>query len=277
MDPLTVGLISGGASLLGSVFSSNTSAQNTQQQIAGQQQMQAQSEAFNASQAQMNRDFQQQMSSTAYQRASSDMKAAGLNPAMMFGSGSAASSLSGSSASIGTPTMPTPQRTSPLAGIGDAASKMVSSAIQAKTYDKMVEEVANLQTDRARIAAATGLLGAETGLVGQRTKTEVEETEKRAAEKLTARAGTHVSALKAAEADAVGKMPTWLFNTINQSGYVGGKVSDTIEPATQLFNSAMRSRGLDLLREKMGQSRHSTEHYDVRPGGYTRNREEWSQ
>lgn len=54
---------------------------------------------FNAEQAQISRDWQERMSSTAYQRAVADMRKAGLNPALMFGSGSAASTPSGSSAS----------------------------------------------------------------------------------------------------------------------------------------------------------------------------------
>ncbi|UPW41570.1 DNA pilot protein [Peromfec virus RodF8_53] len=54
---------------------------------------------FNAEQAQINRDWQERMSNTAYQRASADMQAAGLNPALMYGSGAAASSGSGARAS----------------------------------------------------------------------------------------------------------------------------------------------------------------------------------
>lgn len=50
---------------------------------------------------QMQQDFQERMSNTAYQRATADMKAAGLNPMMMFGgSGGAASSPSGGQANI---------------------------------------------------------------------------------------------------------------------------------------------------------------------------------
>ncbi len=54
---------------------------------------------FNAKQAKINRDWQEQMSNTAYQRGVKDMQAAGLNPALMYGSAGPATTPSGSLAS----------------------------------------------------------------------------------------------------------------------------------------------------------------------------------
>lgn len=57
---------------------------------------------FNASEAQKTRDFEKEMSSTAYQRAVEDIEQAGLNPNMIYGSGGTpASTPTSSSAAAG--------------------------------------------------------------------------------------------------------------------------------------------------------------------------------
>lgn len=54
--------------------------------------------AFSALEAQKNRDFQEQMSNSAYSRAASDLKSIGINPYAVLGGFSAASTPSGSAA-----------------------------------------------------------------------------------------------------------------------------------------------------------------------------------
>lgn len=225
MWPFLGSLVSGGASLLGSMFSSNTSADNTQANIA----MQQQTNQMAMAEAQKNRDFTQQMSSSAYQRASQDMQSAGLNPAMMFGSGGPASTPGGTQPQLGTAKS---ENTSPFAGLGDAAGKAVSTAISMKQFERMTEEIANLKVENEKMQAVTSN-------VKQSTETEKQETVRRG--NLASQTGLAMPSHRVAsqEAEAIENLPRWARDLLAQGQYGGKKLDDVLAP---ILNSARSVR-----------------------------------
>lgn len=230
MDPVSA-LIAGGASLIGGWMNSTTSASNVQAQIQANQQMVQQQE-----------QFQENMSNTAYQRASADMQKAGLNPMMMFGSGGPASTPGGASI---------PQTVNKQ-GMGSAVASSVQSALDAsvkqKTMDKMTDEMANLQTTRGLIAAQTDAqkkqlgeiqatidnLNARTDLTKQEKLTEVEETLRRS--NLASLSGLQMPEARysAGQFERKESAPGWL----KSGAAYGPMVGEAIKPALDTVSSA---------------------------------------
>lgn len=84
-----------------SLFSPNTAVGSIGRAMTGSGLTGAQNEqnAFNASQAEITRQWQEKMQGSQYQRSVKDMLAAGLNPALMYGSSGVASMPTGATAS----------------------------------------------------------------------------------------------------------------------------------------------------------------------------------
>lgn len=211
MDPIFGGLLGAGMSLFGNMFSNNNNQAMMQQQQA----------------------FQEKMSSTAYQRAYKDMTAAGLNPMMMFSSGSAASTPPGAS----------PVAQQPAGSLSvDAMQKALSTATQMRVADATIN---NLVEQNAKIKAETLTERERPALVGQQVLLTADQASKVATETNTLREALPIvvnDALRSKNEHEFRK--TRAGKLLDQSGLAGRKAADTLSPVTNVISSAKGVKSL---------------------------------
>jgi len=206
-------MIMGGLSLAGGIWKN---AQDDDRQERTNQ--------FNAQQAQLNREFQERMSNTAYQRGMADMKAAGLNPILAYQKGGASSPAGGQA------TGSTPK------DAADLASTAVSSAQQNR---RLAVEIENMKTQNNLLNAQTAQNLSATTLNNENAKKSMAETAIKV-EELGPAMKNRLE--KDIEADVLNHPAGKL---AKQTGYS----ASLVQPVPDLVNSGLRA-GRDTFRNR---------------------------
>lgn len=153
-------LVSGALSFFGGSNTNATNAKIAAQQMAFQAQQAEINRQFNAEQTKIARDWDYYLSNTAFQRQMSDMRSAGLNPILAAGKGSGAPMLApGAATSSAMPQGHSWKAENVLGGVAHSAARAGEAA---NTIMKGRQEVALTEKQVENAAATNGLIEAQT-------------------------------------------------------------------------------------------------------------------
>lgn len=129
------GISSIGSLIGGAISSGGAAAQNNSALQLAREQMQ-----FSRAEAQTNRDFQERMSSTAYQRAMSDMRTAGLNPILAYQQGGSSTPSGAQGQSAGA------SFENAMEGLGEGVKSASQGATRAIELNNVMAQTANTRS-----------------------------------------------------------------------------------------------------------------------------------
>lgn len=210
--------------------------------FAGQRQDQAQQ--FNAQQAAMNRQWQEQMDNTKYQRTANDMQAAGLNRILAVGG-------PGGTPGGSTASSPAPAAVHDMLGAG------VSTAM---AHARLKNEIENMQATNDNIMKDTRLKVVQGNTEDEKTRTQAAETLRTLADTKYKDTSTQHTAQEIVKgsADAI-KAQTdaeqykgQAMKVLRQTGNIGTEVqraSSAVGNLPGILNARNRGKEIDLRRD----------------------------
>lgn len=167
-----------------------------QETNANQAMIASQANALSAEQAQINRDFQERLSNSAYQRQVKDLDAAGLNPMLAYIKGGGASTPSGAQGNVVQAQYQSPIQGAISARLTSAQAKKTETEVPnveahtqvlksqfdlnnaqydqvLQTTEKIYKEARNLDTEQDRLKSVIVNLAESSALMAQQGETEV--------------------------------------------------------------------------------------------------------